>query len=307
MRGRGGQGEQFVARKAFEAGGLNVLASSRRREIFEFNRMETKAVSNQQLLPVAVCMIAGAEASRIRRALESVAGWTGEIIVVLNDDVADGTDKIAESFGAKIFREPWKGHIAQKNSAADKASCEWILGLDADEEVSAALRGEIQELFSAAEKMKPFAAFSFPRCSYYCGRWIRHGDWYPDRKVRLWRRGQARWGGINPHDAVQVSGRVGCLNSDLFHYSMNDLDHHVRKTMAYSDIFARRQLECGRGGGFEMWFRPWWRFVRGYFLRLGFLDGWQGYAIARIVALETFLRYAKIRAAQKSPHQLPRR
>jgi glycosyltransferase involved in cell wall biosynthesis len=253
-------------------------------------------------------MIAGAEADRIRRALESTAGWVSEIIVVINDDVADGTDTIAESFGAKIFREPWKGHIAQKNSAAEKASCEWILGLDADEEVSSALRGEILKLFSDAKKLEPFAAFSFPRCSFYCGRWIRHGDWYPDRKVRLWRRGQARWGGINPHDAVQVSGRIGGLKNDLFHYSMNDLDHHVRKTMAYSDIFLRRQLKSGRaGGGFDMWFRPWWRFVRGYFLRLGFLDGWQGYAIARIVAFETFLRYAKIREAQKPPSHPPRK
>lgn len=308
MRGCGGQGEQFVARKAFEAVGRDVLASLRQPEISDFNRMETKVTSNLQRLPVSVCMIAGAEAGRIRRALESVAGWTGEIIVVLNDDVADGTDKIAESFGAKIFREPWKGHIAQKNSAAEKASCDWILGLDADEEVSTALRGEIQELFSEAGKMERFAAFSFPRCSFYCGRWIRHGDWYPDRKVRLWRRGQARWGGLNPHDAVQASGRVGSLKNDLFHYSMNDLDHHVRKTMAYSDIFLRRQLEGGRAAGnLDMWFRPWWRFVRGYFLRLGFLDGWQGYAIARLVALETFLRYAKIREAQNTPPHPPRK
>lgn len=308
MRGCGGQGEQFVARKAFETGRRNVLASLRQPEISDFNRMETKAASNLQRLSVSVCMIAGAEADRIRRALESVAGWTGEIIVVLNDDVADRTDKIAESFGAKIFREPWKGHIAQKNSAAEKASCDWILGLDADEEVSTALRGEIQELFSDAEKMERFAAFSFPRCSFYCDRWIRHGDWYPDRKVRLWRRGQARWGGLNPHDAVQASGRVGSLKNDLFHYSMNDLDHHVRKTMAYSDIFLRRQLEGGRAAGnFDMWFRPWWRFVRSYFLRLGFLDGWQGYAIARLVALETFLRYAKIREAQNTPPHPPRK
>jgi glycosyltransferase involved in cell wall biosynthesis len=307
MRGRGGQREQFVARKAFEARGRNVLASSRRREIFRFNSMKAKAASNQKRLPVSVCMIASAEAGRVTRALESVAGWTGEIIVVLNEETADGTDKIAESFGAKIFREPWKGHIAQKNSAAEKASCDWILGLDADEEISIGLRGEIQELFSDAEKLKPFTAFSFPRCSYYCGRWIRHGDWYPDRKVRLWRRGQAHWGGVNPHDSVILSGRTGSLKNDLFHYSMDDLNHHVRKTMAYSDIFARQQLERGRvSGNFEMWFRPCWRFVRGYFLRLGFLDGWQGYAIARIVALETFLRYAKIREAQKSPHHPPR-
>ena len=95
----------------------------------------------------------------------------------------DGTDKLAESFGAKVFREPWKGHIGQKNSAAQKASQEWILGLDADEVVSPELRAEIQHNFAAPEKLRDFAALSFPRCTFYCGRWIRHGDWYPDRQT----------------------------------------------------------------------------------------------------------------------------
>jgi len=250
-------------------------------------------------LPISVCLIAGNEAHRIRRALESVAGWTGEIIVVLNDDVSDGTDKIAESFGAKVFREPWKGHIAQKNSAAVKASGEWLFGLDADEVVSPELRAEIQNLFSTRERLAAFTAFSLPRCSFYLGRWIRHGDWYPDRKIRLWRRGQARWGGTDPHDAIVAQGAVGRLKGDLLHYSMDNLNHHVRKTIAYSDIFAEQKLAGGRRvGALELWFRPWFRFVRGYFLRFGFLDGWQGYAIARMVAFETFLRYAKLREAQ---------
>jgi glycosyltransferase involved in cell wall biosynthesis len=253
-------------------------------------------------LPVSICMIAGNEAARITRALESVAGWAGEIIVVLNDDVRDGTDRIAESFGAKVFREPWKGHIAQKNSAAEKASQDWILGLDADEAVSAELAEEIQKLFAASDRVQPFCAFSFPRCTCYCGRWIRHGDWYPDRKVRLWKRGRARWGGIDPHDAVIPDGPVGGLKNDLLHYSMQNLNHHVRKTMEYSDIFARQKLAAGQNAGtLTLWFRPWWRFVRGYFLRQGFLDGWQGYAIARVTALETFLRYAKIREARVEP------
>lgn len=253
-----------------------------------------------QRLPVSVCLIAGNEAARIRRALESVAHWTSEIIVVLNDEVNDGTDKIAAEFGAKVFREPWKGHIAQKNSAIQKAAQQWILGLDADEEVSPALKEEICRLFEDPKKMGSFAAFSFPRCSLYCGRWIQHGDWYPDRKIRLWRRGQGHWGGANPHDAVMVDGQTGKLKNDLLHYSMESLNHHVHKTAAYSDIFARQNLEHGKNANaLTLWFRPWWRFVRGYFLRLGFLDGWQGYAIARMVALETFLRYAKLREAQE--------
>jgi glycosyltransferase involved in cell wall biosynthesis len=256
-------------------------------------------VSEEKKLPVSVCLIAGNEAARIRRSLASVADWAAEIIVVLNDEVADGTDRIAESFGAKIFREPWKGFAGQKNSAAAKAVQPWLLGLDADEEVSPELRAEIQNLFAAPEKLQLFAAFSFPRCTFYCGRWIRHGDWYPDRKTLLWRRGQGRWDGIEPHAALAVDGDIGRLKGDLLHYSMDNLNHHVRKTIAYSDIFARKKIADGRRTGApELVFRPWFRFVRGYFLRLGFLDGWQGYVIARMVAFETFLRYTKIREAQ---------
>jgi glycosyltransferase involved in cell wall biosynthesis len=250
-------------------------------------------------LPISVCLIAGAEAQRIRRPLESVSGWTGEIIVVLNEEVTDGTDQIVQSFGGKVFREPWKGYVAQKNSAAQKAGQEWILSLDADEVVSPALRDELQKLFSEPEKLRPFAAFSFPRCTFYGGRWIRHGDWYPDRKVRLWRRGSAEWRGENVHETVAVQGAVARCRNDLQHYSMDDLNHHVRKSVRYSDLFAQQRAASGRSAGLlDLWFRPGWRFVRGYFLRLGFLDSWQGFVIARMVAFETFLRYAKVREAQ---------
>jgi glycosyltransferase involved in cell wall biosynthesis len=259
------------------------------------------AVTGQRL-PISVCIIAGNEAHRIRRALAGVAGWTNEIIVVLNEEVSDGTDKIAESFGANVFREPWKGHVAQKNSAVDKATQPWIFGLDADEEVSAALRDEIIRAVTRAETNSGYAGYSLPRCTFYCGRWIRHGDWYPDRKVRLCRRGRAEWSGVDPHDAMIVNGRVGRLKHDLLHYSMENLEHHARKTNDYSNMFARRHGESGRRASLvEMWFRPWWRFVRGYFLRLGFLDGWRGYVIARMIAFETFLRYAKVREAQLPP------
>jgi len=251
-------------------------------------------------LPISVCIIAGNEAARIRATLDSVAGWTGEIIVVLNDNVQDGTDQIAAGYGAKIFREPWKGHIAQKNSAAEKATQPWILGLDADEVVSPRLRTEMQNLFSAPNRTGDRVAFSFPRCSFYLGRWIRHGDWYPDRKIRLWQRGHAKWGGENPHDTVLVTGPVGRLHGDLLHYSMESLNHHVNKLVVYSDIYVRRQEARGRNVGFfQLCFRPWWRFVRGYFLRRGFLDGWQGLVIARMVATETFLRLAKLREARQ--------
>src|SRR5579859_2800955 len=157
---------------------------------------------DQKKLPVSVCMIAGNEAQRISRALASVANWAGEIIVVLNEEVHDGTDNIAEKYGARVYREPWKGHIAQKNSAAQKATQPWILGLDADEVISPELGAEIQLLIGGPQTAETSAAYSFPRCTFYCDRWIRHGDWYPDRQTRLWQRGKAAWGGIDPHDTL---------------------------------------------------------------------------------------------------------
>ena len=258
-----------------------------------------QCVTANQSLPISVCLIAGNEAARIRRALDSVAGWVAEIIVATDDNVTDSTEQIAESCGAKVFRQPWKGHAAHRNFASEKATQPWLLGLDADEVVSPALRDEIQKLFSGPEKLRPFAAYSFPRLSFFCGRWIRHGDWYPDRKVRLWRRGQAHWVGGSLHEKLVVQGAIGRLRGDLLHYSMENLDHHTRKSITVSNLFLNRELERQRRVNlFELWFRPWWRFVRGYVLRLGFLDGWQGYVIARMVAFETFLRYAKVREAQ---------
>jgi glycosyltransferase involved in cell wall biosynthesis len=253
-------------------------------------------------LPISVCVISGAEQHRIGKALASVAEWTSDIVVVLNQDVADGTDAAAAEFGAKVFREPWRGYIAQKNSAADKASQPWLLGLDADEVVSEPLRQEITELFAP---VPAGVAYSFPRRSYYLGRWIGHGDWYPDRCSRLWAKGRARWGGVDPHGELRADGPVLKLRHDLHHFTAETLDQQVAKTVRYAEDFARHCAETGRKvGSSDLVLRPAWRFARGYFLKRGFLDGWQGYSIACMTAFYTFLRYAKAREAQlarKSP------
>jgi len=244
-------------------------------------------------------MIAGAEAHRIRRSLESVAGWAGEIIVVINEEVCDGTDRLAASYGAKVFREPWKGYAAQKNSAADKAGNPWLLGLDADEVVSPALRGELAALLGRPASEIPHSAYRLPRCTFYFGRWIRHGDWYPDRKERLWRRGQARWVGASLHERLDTEGPVGTLKNDLLHYTAETINHQIAKTVKYADDFARHAAEAGTTITFpDLLVRPMWRFWRAYLFRLGFLDGWQGLAIAWLTAFYTFLRYLRAREAQ---------
>jgi glycosyltransferase involved in cell wall biosynthesis len=246
-------------------------------------------------LPLSVCIIAGNEAHRIRRAIESVADWAGEIVVAIDNTVTDGTGEIASAYGAKVICQPWQGHAPHRNFAAEKATQPWLLALDADEAVSPALRDEIIQTVALAH---PHAAYGFPRCTFYCGRWIRHGDWYPDRKVRLWQRGRGLWHG-SPHEYLAVQGRIGRLRGDLLHFSMDSLEHQTRKTISSTDYFVR-ECEARRRKArlVDLAFRPWWRFVRGYFLRLGFLDGWQGYSIAWMTAFYTFLRYARVREAQ---------
>lgn len=256
----------------------------------------------QQRLPISVCMISAAEASRIRRALESVAGFASEIIVVLNADVTDGTDRIAAEFGAKVFREPWRGFIGQKNSVADKASQQWLLNLDADEIVPSALAEEIAQVIPAPTA--PHSAYEFPRCTFYCGRWIRHGDWYPDRVIRLWQRGAARWTGEDPHARLDVKGSVGRLRSDLLHYSNESIARQVAKIAPYHAAVVRQRVQDGRSAGiFELAVRPWWRLVRAYGFRLGFLDGWQGFYIAALSSFSTLTRYALVREAEEQARQ----
>jgi glycosyltransferase involved in cell wall biosynthesis len=252
-------------------------------------------------LPISVCIISGAEAHRIGKCLASVVDWTTEIVVVLNQEVTDGTDKVAEKFGAKVFREPWRGFIGQKNSAAAKATQSWILGLDADEAVSPKLKDEIAQAVGRPLS-DSVGAFEFPRCTFYFGRWIRHGDWYPDRVIRLWKKDAARWAGIEPHAALEVRGAVSRLRGDLLHYTADSLNRQVAKTVAYADDFARHCQEQGRKVyPSDLILRPAWRFVRGYFLKLGFLDGWQGFTIASMTSFYTFLRYARARESQLTP------
>ena len=250
-------------------------------------------------LPISVSMISGAEAGRIGRTLESVVGWTSEIVVVLNEDMRDGTEELAQQRGAQVFRESWKGYAVQKNSAQAKASQPWVLGLDADEVVSPELCQEIQALFTAPGRLEPFAAFDFPRLTMFGGRWIRHGDWYPNRGTRLWRRGRAEWGGGQVHEKLQVNGAIGKLRGNLLHYTAARIGDQLPKIITYSDEFVRDALQQHRRTSWlDLAIRPGWRFLRAYFLRLGFLDGWQGYYIAWMTAFETVTRYAKLREAQ---------
>jgi len=241
-------------------------------------------------------MVSGAEAHRIGKALESVAGWVSEIVVVVDDRTQDGTERVVERHGGQVVHETWKGFAGQKNSAADHCTQSWLLNLDADEAVSPELRREIETLFANPGRLDGSDAFRFARCTQYFGRWIRHGDWYPDHVTRLWKKGRMRWVGEEPHAYLDVRGKAATLRGDLLHRPMESYEHQVSKTIAYANDFVRQHLASGRPvRPWDIYLRPGFRFFRSYVLRLGFLDGWQGYSIACMTAFYTFLRYAKIR------------
>jgi glycosyltransferase involved in cell wall biosynthesis len=249
-------------------------------------------------------MISGAEASRIDRSLASVSEWAAEIIVVVNAEVTDGTEEIARGRGAKTFREPWRGFIGQKNFAAERATNPWLLNLDADEVVSPALANEIAKTVSGNDSAH--AAYEFPRCTFYCGRWIRHGDWYPDRVCRLWKRGAASWAGEEPHARLQVRGGIGRLRPDMLHFSNDSIARQLAKLSPYHAQFVKQRLASGRSAnGLEFTIRPGWRFVRAYLLRLGFLDGWQGFYIAALSSFSTLTRFALVREAWEQNRKSP--
>lgn len=245
--------------------------------------------------PISVCMISGAEEARIGPALASVADWVADLHVVLNAEVQDGTEALCRQYGAQVHREPWRGYIAQMQSAATKATQPWVLALDADEQISPTLRAEIERVVALPVEAARPVAYAMPRITWFGDRWIRHGDWYPDRKIRLWRNGRGRWIGRDPHYHLEIDGAVGALRGDILHRSFVDLAHQLRKINRYGDLYAAAAVAAGeRGSLVDLAFRPAWRFFRSYVLRAGFLDGWAGFLAAGTIAIETYVRHAKL-------------
>lgn len=244
-------------------------------------------------LPISVCIISGAEAHRIERCLKSVAPWTSEIVVVLNPEVTDGTDSIAASYGAQIYRHPWQGFREQKNRVLGYATRPWILSLDADEEVSEELRRSIFRFFEGDDKR--LAGAGFARKVWFLGRWITHGDWYPDRVLRLFKRDAGKWAGTSEHCAVAVNGPTAVLPGDLLHYTNPNISNYIEKINYFADIHLQRQLsDKVQWSASAAIFRAAWRFVRAYFVRRGFLDGYPGFFIAASTAYSTLVRHSRL-------------
>jgi glycosyltransferase involved in cell wall biosynthesis len=254
-------------------------------------------------LPISVVIVAKNEARNLARCLASVQGWTAEIVVALND-TTDDSEIVAQRFGARVQRLSWQGYRDTKNAALALAAHNWVLSLDADEEVSPALRIDITTFFARTDR-ENFAGAKFPRKVWFIDRWIAHGDWYPDYSLRLFRRDRARWGGgAFVHEKIDCDGPVATLHGDLHHYSFPTLSSHVAKINPFADLFVRQQQARGRGfsiGGAI--FRPFWRFFRAYVLKLGFLDGYPGFYIAIATAFGAFVRHSRLyeEANRKEP------
>jgi glycosyltransferase involved in cell wall biosynthesis len=244
---------------------------------------------------LSACIVARNEEDRIGDCLTSVS-WCDEILVV-DSHSTDRTREIAESHGARVVERDWPGHVAQKEFAVREAQSDWVLCIDADERLSPELQKEISQL---RDRGFDAAGYELSRVSNYLGRWIRHGTWYPDRKLRLFDRRRGGWGGRNPHDRVSVEGGVERLRGELLHHPYRSLEEHLATIDRYTTIMAQEMRAEGRRARLsDLVLRPPARFFVYYVVRRGFLDGWRGLLLAYLAAHYVRLKYAKLWVAAR--------
>ena len=252
-------------------------------------------------MKISFCLITLNEEENLSRCLRSCADLADEIVIV-DSGSKDGTARIAAEFGARFVPQDWLGYVGQKNKVLSLAENEWVFSLDADEELSFALRDEIRAL-KQSTPATDISGFSMPRCVLYEGRWIRHGDWYPDRLTRLFRRERVKFAGGRVHERLEISGGVTALRGDLHHYSFRDAADHRARGDQYAKLWAQDKYEAGKiAGALSPILHGAFRWLRGYVLKRGFLDGTQGWRIANISAREVALKYRLLRELNQRAH-----
>jgi glycosyltransferase involved in cell wall biosynthesis len=248
---------------------------------------------------ISVAMITYNEEANIQGALESIK-WADDIVVV-DAHSTDHTVEIARAYTDRVIVHEWPGFVAQRNFALEQTRHEWVLSLDADERLSPALQEEIQHLRNVGMQAD---AYYVPRRAYFLGRWIAHSGWYPDYKIRLFRKTHGRWHGDMVHESVQVTGTVQYLQGDLWHYPYRDLAHNLRTINRYSTFGAEKLYRAGtRAHWYDVTLRPALTFLKKYLFCQGFRDGYQGFFIAALTSYTNFAKYAKLWELQHTTHQ----
>jgi len=251
--------------------------------------------------PISAVIISYNEEKNIARCIKSLLNVADEIVVV-DSDSTDRTTAIAKSLGARVITHSFEGYKEQKNFAAKQAENKYILSLDSDEALSPELEKSILEV----KEDLAYDAYSFNRFNHYCGSWIKHSNWYPDRKLRLFNREKGEWGGTNPHDRyiLQPGSRSLHLKGDLLHWVLDTYEEHIEKANKFSSIAAHEYFKMGKKAtALKIIMHFSWRFFKAYFLKRGFLDGYNGFAISSLSAYTSFLKYLKLRQLNKEAAQ----
>ena len=245
---------------------------------------------------ISATLITHNESANIARAIRSLS--CADEIVVVDSNSTDGTCEIAAGLGARVISHPFAGFAAQKNFSSEQAQHDWILSLDADEELGPQAQAAVLEW----KRAEPSAAgYQFARRAQYLGRWILHSGWYPDYKLRLFDRRRGGWQGSYVHESVVVKGPVATLAGEILHYTCNSLEEHRQRIEFYTDLAAKEMFERGERVGFLRGaLGPPWTFLNSYLLRLGMLDGTQGYLIAKMAARYVQRKYAKLEELRKT-------
>jgi glycosyltransferase involved in cell wall biosynthesis len=240
--------------------------------------------------PVSATLITCNEERNIEDALKAVA-WADEIVVV-DSGSTDGTLEICRKYADQVLHRDWTGFIEQKTYAAESAKFDWIFSLDADERPSPALQREIQNL---KEEGLTTPGYRIPRVAFFMGRWIRHGDWYPDYQIRLYDRRCGQWQGGRVHESVKLQSVPGCLKGELHHYTYRTLSDYLKRLEIYSTLAAADYDERGKHSTpIKLLADPLATFIKAYLLKRGFLDGVPGLMAAVMGAISVFFKYAKL-------------
>ncbi len=238
---------------------------------------------------ISASIICRDEEHNIEECLRSVS-WCGEIVVV-DSGSADRTVELARKHTPHVVFHEWPGYVAQKNFALDRTTGDWVICLDADERCTPVLRAAIEREVPGSDAV---AGFEVRRHARYLGRWIDHGGWYPDWKLRVVRKGRARWGGTDPHDKLIPDGPVRRLDADLVHFTYRDFAHQLRIINHFSDVVVEERLKEGRGPSLlKAILHPPVKFLECYVWKLGFLDGFAGFVIAASSAYYVFAKHVK--------------